>query len=134
MLGTTVLYSQDREWINYTNGDEINCIEMEGDLVWIGTGGGLVKYDRSSESTVFYDRSNSGIPSNGVYSITIDESGNKWIGTSEGLVKFDGITWTVYNTSNSGLPSNEVNRIIIDESGNKWMGTGDGLVKFNGTD
>ena len=60
LLMTFPLHSQNPEWINYTNGDEIVCIEMEGNLVWIGTDGGLVEYNRTSESTTFDNKSNSG--------------------------------------------------------------------------
>ena len=68
-----------------------------------------------------YDTTNSGLPSNVVWAIAIDGSGNKWIGTRGGLAEFDGTNWTVYNTSNSGLPDNWVEAIAIDDMGNKWM-------------
>ncbi len=81
-----------------------------------------------------YNTSNSGLPDNWVYSIAIDDSGNKWIGTSGGgLARFDGTNWTVYNTSNSGLSSNHIYSIAIDSSGNKWIGTNGGLARFDGT-
>jgi hypothetical protein len=80
-----------------------------------------------------YDASNSGLPDNNVWSIAIDDSGNKWIGTFGGLAKFDGATWTVYNDTNSGLPSSDITSIAIDGSGNKWIGTYDGgLAVFSG--
>ena len=47
--------SQNPEWINYTNGDEINAIEMEGDYIWVGTRGGLVKVDTLSGNAIFFD-------------------------------------------------------------------------------
>ncbi|MFI5252340.1 MAG: SBBP repeat-containing protein [Bacteroidota bacterium] len=81
-----------------------------------------------------YTISNSGLPNNHVWGVTIDSSRNKWIGTmGGGLAKFDGTTWTVYNTLNSGLPSDSVYSISLDRSGNKWIGTTSGLVKFDGT-
>jgi ligand-binding sensor domain-containing protein len=100
---------------------------------WIGTGGGLAKYDGTTWTV--YTTSNSGLPNNDVTSIAIDGSGNKWIGTyGGGLAKFDGTAWTVYTTSNSGLPDNYVRSIAIDGSGNKWIGTyNSGLAKYDGT-
>jgi len=81
-----------------------------------------------------YDTTNSGLPSNVVWAIAIDGSGNKWIGTRGGLAVFDGTNWTVYNTSNSGLPSDWILAIAIDDMGNKWIGTiGGGLAEFDGT-
>jgi hypothetical protein len=98
---------------------------------WIGTDGGLVKFD--GVYWTVYNTLNSGLPHNSVWAIAIDEQGNKWIGTTEGLAKFDGVNWTIYNTSNSGLPDDYVWAVAIDGEGNKWIGTaGGGLAKFDG--
>jgi ligand-binding sensor domain-containing protein len=97
---------------------------------WIGTSGGLAKFD--GVNWTVYNYSNSGLPDNRVYAIAIDAQGNKWIGTYGGLAKFDSLNWTVYKTL-SGLPSNLVTAIAIDGGGNKWIGTyGGGLAKFDG--
>ena len=99
---------------------------------WIGTEGGLGKYD--GNSWTFYTPSNSNFPGLTVHSSIIDGQGNKWFGTdSHGLVKFDGSNWTTYNTSNSGLPENTVYALAIDGQANKWIGTYSGLAKYNGT-
>ena len=129
----SVSFAQNPEWVNYTNGDRVYALIEDGDYIWAGTLGGLVKIDKISGETAFYNKANSGLPYNRVESITIDGSGNKWIGTyGGGLASFDGIDWTVYNTSNSGLPDNYVFSIAIDGSGNKWIGTyGGGLAVYN---
>jgi len=115
--------SQNPEWINYTNGDWINAIEMEGDLVWVGTlGAGLVKIDRISGKTTFYDKINSGLPSNDVNHIAIDKSGNKWILNYDQLVKFDGANWTVYDLSNLVLEFSEANCLAIDQYDKNGLG------------
>ena len=121
------------EWINYTDGKNVYSTAIEGDIVWIGTWGGLVKLNKVTGETTFYNRGNSGLPDNWVWSIAIDGSGNKWIGTwTGGLAKFDGTNWTVYNKLNSGLPDNGVLSIAIDKSNHIWLGTA-GLAKFDGT-
>ncbi len=121
------------QWINYTNGDGVSAIVAEGNDISVGTNGGLVKIDKTTGNTVFYNHANSGLPSNDVRSLAIDGNGTKWIGTKYGgLARFDGTTWTVYNMSNSGLPSNDVTSLAIDGNGTKWIGTGDGgLAAFN---
>ena len=121
IISFSVIYAQNPEWINYTNGQNVTSVVIEGNNVWIGTTGGLVKLNKTTGEKTFFNKSNSGLPSNSVSSIAIDGLGNKWIGTY-GLAKFDGTTWTVYTTSNSGLPDNTVNSIAIDSSGNKWIG------------
>jgi hypothetical protein len=82
-----------------------------------------------------YSTSNSGLISNQVTSISIDNSGNKWIGTIDsGVSKFDGNTWTTFNHSNSGLSSDSINSIAVDLQGNIWFGTfGQGVSKYNGS-
>jgi hypothetical protein len=116
------------------NTNIINCIADEGEYLWVGVDGGLVKLNKLTGDLIVYNRSNSGLTYNWVTAIAIDKQGNKWIGTpGGGLVKYDGISWTVYNTFNSGLPDNRVYAIAIDEQGNKWIGTfGGGVAKFDG--
>ncbi|MCR4416766.1 MAG: hypothetical protein NUV92_03360, partial [Ignavibacteria bacterium] len=127
--------SQNPEWVNFTNGDVVTAIALEGDYVWVGTfRGGLVRIDKRTGNMTFYNKANSGLPDNRVRAKAIDGQGNKWIGTDGGgVAKFDGVNWTVYNTSNSGLPNNYVRAIAIDGQGNKWIGTAEGgVAKFDG--
>ena len=120
--------------------NDVRSIAIDGSgNVWIGTCGGLAKYDGTNWTT--YTTSNSGLPDNQVMSIAIDRSDNKWIGCytdwtgiyGGGLVKFDGTNWTIYNPSNSGLLSNFTSSIAIDDNDNEWLGTDSGLVRFDGT-
>lgn len=117
-------------------GNQEITMDKNGTL-WIGTwdngyehAGGLVSFDGSHWNT--WSSSNSGLPSDNVYCVAIDQAGNKWVGTTKGMAKFDGKNWTVYNENNSGLPMNEVTAIAIDSHGNKWITTnGGGLAVFN---
>ena len=81
---------------------------------------------------IVYDTANSGLPSDLVRDLAIDEQGNIWMGTrGGGLANFDGVNWTVYNTANSGLPDDLIVALAIDEQGNKWIGTaGGGLAVY----
>ncbi|MFC2131925.1 T9SS type A sorting domain-containing protein, partial [Bacteroidota bacterium] len=120
--------------------DWISCLAIDdkGDK-WIGTSGGLVKYDGENWTT--YDNTNSDLPDDYVRCITIDSNGDKWIGTGQsilleiwygGLAKFDDINWTVYTTTNSGLWSDFISCLAIDNKGDKWIGTLNGIVKYDG--
>ncbi|MCF8345524.1 MAG: T9SS type A sorting domain-containing protein [Bacteroidales bacterium] len=130
-----LINAQNPEWLNFTNGDYITALAEEGNLIWVGTTGGLVQVDKDTGIPVFYNKANSGLPGNNVRSIAIDVNGMKWIGTwNDGMASFDGTNWTVYNTSNSGLPHNDINSIVVDVDGLKWIGTyNDGLAAFDGT-
>lgn len=113
---------------------------------WIGTGNpilqqgaGLIKFDGTIPA--IFNKSNSNIPSDFVFSIAIDSDNKKWIGTNSGLAIFDDNNWTIFNKSNSQLPSDFIFFIYIDRKNNKWIGTGygliplstGGLVKYDGT-
>ncbi len=121
-------------WIEYPipgypdYGSRYLAIDSIGN-VWITTyGKGLAKFNGSNWT--FYNSSNSGIPSNYLDHITIDQTGNIWLGVG-GVTKFDGTNWTNYFSSNSGLPDNHINGISTDQNGNKWIATANGLAIFN---
>ncbi len=87
-----------------------------------------------AQSWTTYDKTNSGIPSNNIYSIQENTQGDLWIGSTKALSKFDSNGWTVYKKSNSPLPAKRINAIALDKSGNKWVATnGGGLAKFDGS-
>jgi hypothetical protein len=102
------------------------------DVKWIGSfEGGLTRLEGSEWQT--YSVQNSGLPSNWVRSIAIDNADVKWIGTAEGLARFDGEDWDVFNTSNSGLPEDRLYGIDIEGDDIKWIATeGGGLASFDG--
>ena len=129
-IGVTI--TQNPQWKNYTNGDNIKAlIEDEYDL-WVGTSMGLVNLDKTAGTPTFYNKVNSGLPNNNITTLTIDEYGSNWIGTNDGLAKFD-TNWIIYNSSNSGLPNDIIYAVAIEGNGTKWIGTlSNGLVKFDG--
>jgi ligand-binding sensor domain-containing protein len=110
--------------------------------VWIGTDEGLACYN--GDQWTIYNRSNSGIPANGVWSLACEED-TVWIGFSKdgGLARFDRRNWTVYNSTNSSLgeilalPGSGplelyITTITIDSKHNVWVGTNaEGLYKFD---
>ncbi len=102
-------------------------------VLWLGSwdngfehAGGLVKFDGSQWRT--WSTSNSNIPSDNVYCVAVDDSGNKWIGTINGLAKFDSKNWEVWDTTNSPLRSDEICDIVIDRHNNKWIANRQGGV------
>lgn len=121
-------------WKNYTNGIEVQAIAAEGNFIWVGTSGGLVRIDKVTGSAIIYTKENSGIPCVNVRAIVIDSIGNKWIGTwYGGLAKFDGSTWTVFNTSNSPITCNDITDLCISRNGDLWIGQWNGLDRLSGS-
>ncbi len=136
----SILKAQNPEWMNFANGNITISMVVEGNYLWIGTDGGLIKLNILTNEKVFFNKTNSGLPDNSVHCFAVDESGNIWSGGQNGLVKYDGVNWTVYDTSNSGLPNDYVNCLAVDSSRNIWVGTGNmtelagggGLAKYDG--
>lgn len=88
---------------------------------------------RDTSVWVDYQLFNSGIPSNSLSVINIDQNNIKWIGSLDaGLIRFDEINFTSYNTSNSQIPSNRITCISADAVNNIWVGTDNGFGIFNG--
>jgi len=95
----------------------------KNDVVWIGSGSGLIKYDHK-EFTV-YNTSNSPLAENSVWSIAVDNNNILWFASSRalggGLMKLDGEQWTLYSPENSELPYPGVRDVIVDKSNNTWI-------------
>ncbi|PKN72907.1 MAG: hypothetical protein CVU50_05105 [Candidatus Cloacimonetes bacterium HGW-Cloacimonetes-3] len=126
------LSAQTQQCVSYANASFVNCSVVEGNYLWVGNVGGLVKYNRLTGEKTNYNFGNSGLQSNYITCIAIDNQGVKWIGTGLGLYRFEGTNWTWYNTANSGLPENWITCLDIDTQGRKWIGTYSfGLVCFD---
>lgn len=118
-------------------GNAINSIAIDNSgIVWaahvsnptISEAGGTTKFDGQKWSIVQL----SGIPSNLVEKIWVDQNNYKWVGSKGGFGKFlqpgDIVTFT---TVNSKLPANQVKDVTIDANGDLWLGTfGGGLAKL----
>jgi ligand-binding sensor domain-containing protein len=119
-LNAQVLNSID--WKNYLTNNNVNCIVKENDSLWLGTTGGLIKFNPFDLSHIIYTKENSELPHHNITSIAIDSIGNKWLGTrGGGVIKFDGLKWQVYNQKNTPLSNDFINSVSIDSAGNLWV-------------
>ncbi len=118
-------------WMNFTNGNVITDIASKGNILWIATSGGLVKYDKLTTQSIFLNKGNSGLPRNEMMALDVDPTGNLWIVTEAGLNEYDGLNWSLYDTSN-GLPNISIHDVAIDQNGMKWIASSFGLITFDG--
>ncbi|MFQ6058767.1 MAG: two-component regulator propeller domain-containing protein, partial [Anaerolineae bacterium] len=133
---------QEGTWTTFANGDDVQALAVEGDVVWAGTrAGGAVRWDTTDDTYVQYLYPQDGLSCNDVRDIAIDSAGNKWFATCRGLsVLNDGGTadkgddvWTTYSTASSGLPHDDVTAVAVDSTGKVWLGTnGGGVASFDG--
>ena len=107
--------------------------------MWIGTSGGLNRFDGQTIKVFRHDNSNtSTICSNGIQCLAKDHLGRLWIGTENGLCRYD-------NTSNTfikyswpyivPIPSAgnlyNIFSLAEDEQHNLWLGTKGGLIQYD---
>ena len=99
--------------------------------LWIGTTGGLVRFD--GERFLTFDRENTrAFSENNVFCLTVARDNTLWIGMEGGgLIRYrDG---TFYSFSvDSGLTNGFVRVVYEDSSGKIWVGTDNGLFLFSG--
>lgn len=106
-------------------------------FLWIGTQGGLHRYDGYKYRYFTYDPFNSqSISDNYIRFFFQDSLGNVWIGTDNGLNLFDPVeeSFVHYlhdpNDPNS-LSNSSIWSIVEDEKKNLWIATGEGLNYFD---
>lgn len=85
-----------------------------------------------SQTWETYTINNSGLVSNNVRAVVVDENGIKWFGTDSGLSRFDGSSWKTYQATNAQqtLASNNIHDIIFEKTDygtELWLATDNGV-------
>ena len=98
--------------------------------VWIGTEGGIVRYD-GARWTEFTETN--GAPGHSVTAIAGGPDGSVWFGSYDGGVsRYDGKTLaSVPQTKDLAVPSNVI-KIFCDAQGVLWFGTATGVTRYDG--
>jgi PAS domain S-box-containing protein len=126
---------------NSLNNNLVNAFLEEKNFLWIGTEGGLNRYNKKDNTFKHYVHdplNKKSIGSNAVWAICKDKRGNLWIGTwGGGLNRFDYKTETFKHYYNdpidtTSIGSNNIFSVLEDSRGNLWIGTmGGGLNMFD---
>ncbi|GGH17271.1 GGDEF domain-containing protein [Silvibacterium dinghuense] len=97
--------------------------------LWIGTTGGLVRFDGSRFIT--YSRStNPGVSENSIFCLAAVKDGSLWFGTEGGgLVHLEHGSFHSYGPE-QGLTDSFVRSVIEDSAGRLWVGTDNGLFRM----
>jgi len=128
--GEKIILYKDNRFTIFSFGDDskVNAVPRyiraicttPNNIIWLATDSGLIKV--ANKQVTVYNTQNSGLPSNSVSDVVLDNSGNLWVATNTeknngGLVRIDSEgNWKLYNTSNSVLPDNTVWSIIKDNN------------------
>lgn len=105
------------------------------DKVYVGAhAGGMMVLDRKSGNVEYYNRQNSNIPSNNIYSIISDENGGLWVVSLEYLLHFDIKTrrFRIIDKNKDRHEVQQYNRLLFRDSKKRlWIGGGMGISVFN---
>ncbi|MCQ2235773.1 MAG: SpoIIE family protein phosphatase [Bacteroidales bacterium] len=131
--------------------DMVNCLVMNGDILYIATQGGLVAYSTTTNQSVVFT-TNNGLPHNCVNFVYIDSEGQLWIGPKDsGITKLEtdvdisrelpaNVTWDIHRLSEDPI---NVPALTEDSRGRKWLvsanngilcATNDSVVSITTTD
>jgi ligand-binding sensor domain-containing protein/signal transduction histidine kinase len=103
--------------------------QTEDGFVWIGTTGGLLRFDGSHFLT--FNRENTpAFREDSIFSLTTGRDGTLWIGTEGGgLIRMrDGVFHHLGEAE--GLLDGFVRKVLEDRSGRVWIGTDNGLFQL----
>jgi len=123
-------------WRHYTvedglPNDHIFALKVAGDLVWIGTEGGLACLDKRTGGIRRWTEKD-GLPWRVVSALDVSpKTGDVWIGLfGGGLARFSGGRFDHFHQLNSGLVNDVVYGVAV-ENDNVWVATTAGASRYN---
>lgn len=116
----------------------VKCIQTNEDNYWIGTGNGLIHFDKAMNSkSIFtnYPLNEHSLINNSILSLYKSADGVIWIGTRNGLDvlynNYSDFGSFVYIADEKNLSHKSVNAVAEDDFGNLWICTVEGLNFYN---
>ena len=110
----------------------VKSIYADGKVIWVGTSGGVIRYDTRDDSFKMFDTSN-GLLSNGSFYVGRIK-GLITVGTYGGglsVLKEDGKTWKNYNIP-EGVGDSFVYGVLEAKNGDIWIATWSGVNRVRG--
>jgi diguanylate cyclase (GGDEF)-like protein len=121
-------YTSDQ---GFPNGS-VTAIAQDGDgFLWVGTQGGLLRWDGYHVRRYTADPTSAGqLRDNLIQALRVDAAGRLWIGTSTaGLARYDRLAdnFVSYPVGDDGLSDVSVKSIVDDGAGGVWIATSGGV-------
>ena len=133
--GKTIAEDPKTKFTHFRVGNSnVKSIFIDGKEVWVGTSGGVIRYNTATDEFRFFDQKD-GLLSKGVFNIgKLD--GRIVVGTyGGGMSLFDNASsrWENYNVPN-GLADAFVYRVLKASNGDTWIATWSGANRIRGGD
>ncbi|PLX03527.1 MAG: hypothetical protein C0594_10305 [Marinilabiliales bacterium] len=109
-----------------------NIVSDNNGTVWMSYdgAGGLTKFDGTNWTS--YTLAD-GLPSENIFDMDIDNSGNLWIATDAGVAKYDGNAWTTYTSSTvPEILTDVFTEVEAYYNGKIWFGNYQQVLMFDG--
>ena len=107
-------------WKNHTLEFWTHAFAVQGNTLWVGTNGGLLRWNLTDDTTRKFTPAD-GLVGTVIHDLALDAGGDIWVGHDRGLSVYDGSTWTTYDQDNSGVPSDEVIQLEVAGDGTVWL-------------
>jgi ligand-binding sensor domain-containing protein len=110
----------------------VKSILADGDIIWVGTSGGVIRYDTASDNYKLYDN-RTGLLANGIFHLS-KLDGRLVAGTYGGgmsILDEQTETWKTYNIPD-GLGDGFIYDVLKLENGDVWIATWSGVNRVRG--
>jgi len=122
-------------WRSYVNHNILNAVAIQGDYVWGGGLGGLVRWDLAHDTYDLFTMAD-GLPSDVINALQADGDDRLWAATRAGIAVFDGTEWSTFGKAD-GIEPTWVSALFEDATGRIWaamLSTEPALVYYDGTE
>ena len=112
----------------------VKSILADGEIIWVGTSGGVIRYDMTRDSYKLYDN-RTGLLANGIFHLS-KLDGQIVAGTYGGgmsILDEQNETWKTYNIPD-GLGDGFIYDVLKLENGDVWIATWSGVNRVRGGD
>ena len=110
----------------------VKRILADGDIMWVATSGGVIRYDMAEDAYRLYDN-RTGLLANGIFHLS-KLDGHLVAGTYGGgmsILNDDGETWKTYNIPD-GLGDGFIYDVLKMDNGDVWIATWSGVNRVRG--
>ncbi len=116
-------------WLNHTSTDYPDILAASGEILWIGSYGGLIEYNTTTKKSVKYTHANSLMADHNMTDICPDKKGGIWVASRYGVAYLSSQkTWTSYICGKDDFPSGTTSAISSDTAGGAWVTLDQGKI------